>query len=133
MIFQTLPLTSMFTQDQQEGYHRIYSEEELEHFIRGGWENFILRPFGERMFIHITEELFDEGLAQLSLYDFKGFKPPNWTIFRELLTAAKRHQVCVPGPLTAHDKAQLTVGILKCANKVPVIKYTNHFYIDDAV
>jgi hypothetical protein len=117
--------------DDREGLHRLHSCEELEQFVRGGWENFTVRPHGSTEWIHITEELFDKGIAELSRSNFKDHLPATWYTFRDLMTAASRNQVCVPGSLTAHDKAQLAIGIIKCLDRIPPVRvYTNHISID---
>jgi hypothetical protein len=93
-----------------DSWYRIKDEKELEAFILAGWTNFTLRPNGSTEWVYINESLLDKGKAQLSLPGFKKKRPPNWVIFRDLLTAIRFHQVCVPGPLSAHEKAQLAMG-----------------------
>lgn len=99
-------------------WHRIQSSEELEHFVRGGWTNFTLRPHGSSMWIYMDETLFDRGQACLSLPGFEKKRPPNWMLFKEFFTSMRfGRQVCVPGPLTAHDQAQLEMGRIKTFNR----------------
>jgi len=93
-----------------EPWHRVTSEEQLEHLVRGGWEEFTLRPNGAWMAIWMNEDLFNRQLACLCTTNFKNRMPPNWTMFREIMIAVRLHQVCVPGPLSSHELAFLAVG-----------------------
>lgn len=102
----------------ESDWYRIESIEELEHFIRGGWTNFTLRPLGSTMWIYINEELFDKGEACLALPGFQKKRQPNWMAFKEFYDSLRvGRQVCVPGPLTAHDHAQLEIGRIKTLNR----------------
>jgi hypothetical protein len=97
-------------------WYRIDSEEEFEYFIRGGWTNFIIRPYGDTMWVYINEDLFNRQRACLSLPNFRQKGSPSWNLFREIADCAHREHICVPGPLSAHDLAQLEVGKNKCKN-----------------
>jgi hypothetical protein len=95
------------------GWHRIKDEHQLEDLIRGGWTDFTLRPYGPTIWIYINEELFDKREACLALPGFQQKGSPSWHMFRELLTDVRFNRACVPGPLTAHEIAQLEIGKAK--------------------
>lgn len=103
----------MTTSSDLPEWHRVENEEQLEDLIRGGYTNFTLRPYGATVYVYITEELFDRGEACLSLPGFELKRPPNWFLFRELLTDVKFNRVCIPGPLTAHELAIMELGKTK--------------------
>lgn len=96
--------------DCLDGWHRIKSEVELELFILAGWTNFTLKPFGSVEYIYINPFFLSKQVACLAARGFHTLSEPHWTIYRDLFTGVAHERVCVPGPLTAHDKAQLMSG-----------------------
>lgn len=91
-------------------WHRIETETEVEDFIRAGWTNFTLRPYGSTEWIYVDVKLMEKELAQLCLHGFGIRRPPNPYIFRDLMTGARLGQACVPGPLSAHEQAMLAAA-----------------------
>ena len=100
-----------------EPWHRITSEEELEYFVRGGWTEFTVRPNGSIEYVFLNEDLFNRQLAQLCTTGFKRKWHPGWVTFRDIVYATKHGQVCVPGPLSAHEMAMVEVGKQKSKNR----------------